>query len=210
MKFKALSIFTASLLLSLISSSGLAKVFPDRECQFSHYYDALERALINNTDNLYKLQQLFFRTENIRTGSTVHDRVGFQLCLYPVAGGELAGGHHVAGTETDKLEHKCWYYVWSSSLFYGVLTTGEFGTLGRLVHELAMEDRTSIHDILKDKCTLWLNYHHSSVSCGIHHQEAFYNAMTMLASWVSICMCAGSIFTVWLIRPARLVYVLLN
>lgn len=154
-------------------SSGCKGLEVEEPCQFHHYYEALERALVSTTENLFKLQKLFLPTGDFLKGSKAADKVGFRICL-----------------DTDPEMNKtsiqmCWNYTWSRSFLYGLITSGNFDHgLGKLVHHIVLLDETSSYIyFLTERHTLHLR--NKQEHCMVEDQAAFNDAINTLATWVS-------------------------
>ena len=158
----------------------------DTQCQFHQYYQTIEDALVNDTVNLYKLQQLFFGSEDFR--SYEPDKIGFTVCL---ASDDVKAIHfttnlYVPAITTPNSTELCWHFVWSSSLLYGLITPGQLmvfeNIFGYLLHEVVTNDHVTSADITNEESTLHI--HITTFPCDSLEEHGFFKALIRITSWV--------------------------
>ena len=82
-----------------------------RDCSQHDYYQELERALISDAENLFKLQQLFFP---VTVNHTPNDKHTFNVCMISSAQNTTNNG-----TKT------CWAFEYSNSLLTGLISPAQ-------------------------------------------------------------------------------------
>ena len=77
-----------------------------RDCRYYDYYQEMERALISDAENLFKLQEMFFPTLVDRDPQ---DKVTIKVCVL-ISNDQMSKDNSTAPTE------RCWMFDYSSTL----------------------------------------------------------------------------------------------
>ena len=142
------------------------------DCRNYDYYHRLETALINDTENLFKLQQLFFPV------ITYHDpdnKLVFEVCLV-VSNDQMSKDH-----STD-LTEKHWTFEYSSTLLTGLITPAQLYAFESITTLLLVETAVNFQTYgagYDETITL----HIEPFPCTVSEHE-LYKYLAILASWV--------------------------
>ena len=165
------------------------------ECQFHHYYQQLEDALVSNAENLYKLQKIFFST-----GDIIADKIAFGVCVMQNVSEVCklnANGYKFLISNDTETSRDCWSFEWNRSLLQGLYTPGQLGTFEKITAELLYNVVIRQHASGKRAEERLILLHLGPLSCTPPRPELLYKATTELTSWVCvsilICMFIASI-----------------
>ena len=103
-----------------------------RDCQNYDYYQELERALTNDTENLFKLQQMFFPTLVDRDPE---DKVTIKVCVL-ISKDQMSKDN---GTE------RCSIFDYSSTLLTGLITPAQLHAFESITTLLLFETAVNFH-----------------------------------------------------------------
>ena len=135
-----------------------------RDCKQHDYYQELERALISDTENLFKLQKLF-----LPTIESPYDKLVLNVCVA------------IFNDNGSLLTEKCWIFEYSTTLLTGLITPAQLHAFDSITTFFLVE--TAVHfqthrvdhvNVIKLQATF---------PCIVYDQE-FYKCLARLTSWV--------------------------
>ena len=145
-----------------------------RDCHSYDYYQELERALISDNENLFKLQQMFFP---VTTNYLVdpQDRLAFNVCTV------VTNGQPFNDNSTSHSE-KCWIFEYSSTVLNGLVSTAQLLAFEYITTVIMTETAISFHTHFLDYKEL-ITLQIESFPCAAIDQEV-YRSVATLTSWV--------------------------
>ena len=87
-----------------------------RDCNHYDYYQELERALISDNENLFKLRQILLPT--LVDGDPHRDKITIKVCIL-ISNDQMSKDNSTAPTE------RCWKFDYSSTLLTGLITPAQ-------------------------------------------------------------------------------------
>ena len=143
-----------------------------RDCNHYDYYQEMERALVNDTENLFKLQQIFFPTLVDRDPQ---DKVTIKVCIL-ISNDQMSKDNSTAPTE------RFWYFDYSSTLLTGLITPAQLHAFESITTLLLIETAVNFHTFdagYNEEIHLDLQ----NFPCTVTDQE-LYKCLALLTSWV--------------------------
>ena len=144
------------------------------DCNNYDYYQEVERALISDNENLFKLQQMFFPvTPNYIIDP--QDRLAFNVCAV-VMNDQMSKDNTTSPTET------CWIFEYSSTLLTGLISPAQLLAFEFITTLLLSETAVSFHTHTPDYNEA-IKLQIQSFPCTATDQ-AVYESVATLTSWV--------------------------
>ena len=170
--FTALKCLRTILLVAVLLAIKTSDCKAKEDCNHYDYYmyQEMERALINDTENLFKLQQIFFPTLVDRDPQ---DKVTIKVCI-------LISNNQMS---KDNSTERCWTFDYSSTLLSGLITPAQLHAFESITTLLLIETAVNFH-------TLGVGYeeeihlHVKTFPCNVTYQGLQKN-LAILTSWVS-------------------------
>ena len=145
-----------------------------RDCRYYDYYQEMERALISDAENLFKLQQQFFPVMSNYVIDP-QDRLTFNVCIV-ATNGQIFNDNSTSPTE------KCWIFEYSSTVLNGLVSTAQVLAFEYITTIIMTKTAISFHThTLNDKELIKLQI--ESFPCVAIDQEV-YSSVATLTSWV--------------------------
>ena len=144
-----------------------------RDCNHYDYYQELERALISDNENLFKLQQLFFPT--LVDGDPHHDKATIRVCI-------LISNDQMSKDNSTALTERCWKFDYSSTLLTGLITPAQLYAFESITTLLLF--KSAVHFLTFDvgyqqKIHLQIETFPCTVT-----DQGLRESLTLLTSWV--------------------------
>ena len=169
--FTALKCLRTILLVAVLLAIKTSDCKAKEDCNhYDYMYQEMERALINDTENLFKLQQIFFPTLVDRDPQ---DKVTIKVCI-------LISNNQMS---KDNSTERCWTFDYSSTLLSGLITPAQLHAFESITTLLLIETAVNFH-------TLGVGYeeeihlHVKTFPCNVTYQGLQKN-LAILTSWVS-------------------------
>ena len=140
-------------------------------CDYYDYYQEMERALISDTKNLFKLQQIFFPT---LVNRVPQDKVTIKVCIL-ISNDQKSNNHSTAPTE------RCLVFDYSTTLLTAMITPAQlyaFESITTLFLIKAAVRFSFSRGNVKDTISLHMTY-----PCNVMEKD-LYNNLAILTSWV--------------------------
>jgi hypothetical protein len=145
-----------------------------RDCRYYDYYQELERALISDTENLFKLQQSFFPT---LVDSDPQDKLAIKVCIL-TSNDQMAKDNSTAPTE------RCWMFDYSSTLLTGLITPAQLHAFESITTLLLLEGAVHFHTHNSNLFNaININLLVRNFPCNVTDQD-LHKSVATLTSWV--------------------------
>ena len=140
-----------------------------RDCHKYDYYHHLETALINDTENLFKLQQMFFP---VTPNCDPEDKFALKVCL----------NDQMSKDHSSTLTEKCWVFEYSSTLLTGLITPAQLYAFESITTVLLLQAAVNFrtYEVWYDET---IKLHTETFPCTVSDHE-LYKTLTILTSWV--------------------------
>ena len=138
------------------------------KCHYYDYYQELERALISDTENLFKLHRLFFPV----TGHGPEDRQVFDVCM---SSNQKIKDNSTALTKT------CWAFKYSNTLLTGMILPAQLFAFESVLTLILVNYAVQFHRYGKEEIELPVE----TFPCTVRDRE-LYSSLATLTSWVSV------------------------
>ena len=159
-----------------------------RDCNHYDYYQELERALISDAENVFKLRQLFFPTLVDRDPE---DKVTIKVCI-------LISNDQMSKDNSTALTEPCWKFDYSSTLLTGLITPAQLYAFESITTLLLFQTAVNFHtfDVGYNED---INLRIQTFPCNVTDQE-LHKSVAILTSWVSctkhipVTECASQLY----------------
>ena len=152
-----------------------------RNCSHYDYYQEMERALVNDTENLFKLQQIFFPTF---VDSDPQAMIVIKVCI-------LTSDDYTSKDNSTAPTERCWIFDYSSTLLTGLITPAQLHAFESITAVLLINQAVHFHthnsNLLNGKK---MNLLIQKFPCNVSDQE-LYKSVATLTSWVRCSRCTS-------------------
>ena len=144
-----------------------------RDCHSYDYYQELERALISDAENLFKLRQMFFPT---LVEDDPEDKLAIKVCI-------LISNDQVSKDNSTALTERCWIFDYSSTLLTGLITPAQLYAFEAITTLLLTKEAVHFHTHNGMLYGEKINLHIQNFPCTAKDQE-LHKSLAILTSWV--------------------------
>ena len=141
-------------------------------CHHYDYYHRLETALINDTENLFKLKQLFFP---VIATQDPEDKTALQVCV--------VSNDQISNNYSSTLKEKCWVFEYSSTLLTGLITPAQLYAFESITTLLLVKAAVNFYKYYYVGYDQTIKLHIETFPCTVSDDALFKNLVT-LTSWV--------------------------
>ena len=141
-----------------------------RDCRSYDYYQELERALISDAENLFKLRQMFFPT---LVEGDPHDKFAIKVCI-------LISNDQMLNDNSTALTEMCWIFDYSSTLLTGLITPAQLHAFESITAFLLVNKAVHFRNLIDKNINLPIQ----NFPCTVTDQE-LHKSLAILTSWVS-------------------------
>ena len=144
-------------------------------CSQHDYYQEMERALISDAENLFKLRQMFFPT---LVNRYPQDKLAIKVCIL-ISNDQKSKNHSAAPTEM------CWVFDYSTTLLTALITPAQLYAFESITTFLLIT--TAVRLGFREYGRV---YYEESINLPIEifpctvTDEDLYNSLAILTSWV--------------------------
>lgn len=142
-----------------------------RDCSQHDYYQELERALVSDAENIFKLQKLFFPTIE-----DPYDKLVLNVCV-------AIFNDQMSSENSSLLTEKYWIFEYSTTLLTGLITPAELYAFDSITTIFLVE--TAVHFQTNSPGHGNLINLQATFACTVYnHDSELYKCLARLTSWV--------------------------